>query len=211
MMLWEKIESDPELTFEVTTTIDDHLAYNGYIRRLPERRRDGINVLVGYGVVLPLIALAACFTLLLLLRGSACDVDETLGSEGRAAIYGAILASLVGGQATVSLGLWLLRRANLEASLRAQLARRPGIDKHDPKLAERNVISLHAAGFRVATDGAADARSWTTTRHFDEGAAHFFVMAEKSLGFIIPKRDLAPATILALRDVMLAFRKAKRA
>ncbi len=40
-------------------------------------------------------------------------------------------------------------------------------------------------------------------------ADHFFIMAETNLGFIIPKRELPPATVLALRDMMLAFRRAK--
>lgn len=209
MILWEKIESDPELTFEINTTLADHLAFSRYFRRLPERRRHQLNLIVGYGLLVPLIALVACFALLLVLRGSGCDLDVALGDDGRARFYGVVLASIAGGEALAWLALALWRRAGTEATLRAQLARRPGIDRADPTLAERNVVTLHAAGFRVATDAAAWASSWTTTRHFDEAADHFFIMAETNLGFIVPKRDLPPPTVLALRDMMLAFRKAK--
>lgn len=211
MMRWEKLESDPGLLFEVVTTLDDHVSFNRYLKRLPECRQRLRNGLIAYGKILPLVAIAACFAMLAVLKGSACDLEEALGEGARARFYIIVLAALAAGDALAYLALVGMRRANLADSLRAHLSRRTGVDPSDPQLAERNAVVLYANGFSVATEDVSFAAAWTTIRRFDEVADHFFIMFDITRGVIIPKRELPPATILAIRDMMLAFRKVSRA
>ena len=157
----------------------------------------------------PLVALAICVALVLLFQQVGVDLDDALGDNGRSKLYIAVLASLAGMELGSGLAIYLWRRHALESSVRAKLAARPSINPADPTLAERLVVAIHAMGFRVSSDCIAHACAWSVLQRFDETADHMFLMLEPKVGFIVPKRELAPETILALRRTMQAFQEAK--
>ena len=45
---------------------------------------------------------------------------------------------------------------------------------------------------------------WALVKSFEETAEHMFVLIGPTRGFIVPKRDLPPATVLAISDIASA-------
>lgn len=199
--MWETTSDEPLIAFDVTTNLDDHLAFNRYLWTLPAWHQSQIRNLVAIGTLAPLVALIICFALVWAASGGACDLDTALGLDNRGLFFAKILAGLLAACAIAAGALWLWRRRNLTFSVRAALLRRPHIKADDPELRETSHISFHPRGYRFAGETAAYAYSWTYTKRFDETADHIFIMAEPAFGFVIPKRDLAPDTLLTIREV----------
>ena len=196
------------VAFDVIVTLEDHVAFDRHMTRSPAFRRRLGRFAFASCVVAPFVAFAVVLIVKAALAGSDCDLDEAMGSAGRLRMFLQAVAGVVIVEALASGVILAFRGRIYEATARAKLQRRPGIDPRDPMLGEPGRCTFDARGFHSETPSLSIGATWALVKGFEETADHIFVLIGTFQGFIVPKRDLPPATVLAVRDVARAHLQA---
>ena len=196
------------VAFDVIVTLADHVAFDRHTTRTPAfRRRLGRFAFAGC-IVTPVLAFVIVLIAKGALAGSGCDLDDALESTGRLRVFlqagGGV--GIVGVLAAAA--ILALRGRVYEATARVRLERRPGVDPRDPLLSEPCRCAFDAQGFRAETPSLSVGATWALVKSFEETADHMFVLIGTFQGFIVPKRDVPPATVLAVRDLARAHVRA---
>lgn len=197
-------ETSGTIAFDVVVTMGDRIAFDRHVFRQRIARGEWAGVAIAGCVAAPVVAFVVVLIAKLALAGSACDLDEALSAQERLRMFLQATAGVAVLEASAAVALLALRGRIYEAATRAKVRRRPGVDAADPDLREASRCNFDAAGFRIDGPGLFVGGGWVAAHGFEETPDHMFLMIGPRAGFVMPKRDLPPGTVLAVRDLARA-------
>ena len=194
--------ADPDaIAFEVAATLEDHVRYNEFLLTQPEARRPRtIRLALGL-VVYPLIGLFIGFCIATLTMGETPTLHIAFAIVKEDPWTGLLLPwlVLVGTYGTLSIVFRILRRPLLRMRCRRLLKERVGIEPTDRDLTERVRCIFGQDGYTAESPGYTHHVPWAGIKSLRETPDLLLVMTGVWFGYLIPKRDVAPEDLIAIR------------
>ena len=198
-------ESPPNtVEFNFVVTLGDHTAFDRFATRTPAFRRKLARIAIAGTIAAPGLAFVIALIARGALAGSDCDLDQAMTSDGRLRFLLIASAWIVAIEIGAALGAYALRSRSVKAGFIAKLSKRPGVDPADTELSESYKCMFGNRGVQFVSESIAYGAIWTVLDRVEETIDHMFVLTGPFAGFIIPKRDVPPGTIIALRETAKA-------
>ena len=202
--------SDASITLRVVVTLEDQVRVTEFLVDQPRFRRRRLITYLGIVVAVPVLGTALGATLAWLDDRSQSWLEVLRGILGPHWLANTWpLLAWSGLMVLLFTGQRLVRPWRLRRRLRRVLLERPGVDPQDPLLGEPATMTLGSDGFVSVATASTVQLQWPAIKGLAELRDQFLLRTGELTGYVIPKRDLDPNQMDAVRAIIARHASAK--